>query len=314
MLPASLLKKVEGLVKGFSSERLQEISGRLSALYKKGAAFEDQEDLAKVYAAARFPATYAALTEVFGLFKDWDIQPKTLLDLGGGPGTTFWAAKSFWDLEKVTVFESSKAMGRVAESLGIFEDAAPPISWQSARLENVDSFPKADMAVLSYVLGELPKKDQDHVLRRAFEAADQFVVLVGPGTPAGFEVLRRARSNLIEWGGSVWAPCPHDLECPMQGRDWCHFSVRLPRTNLHRTVKTGSLPYEDEKYAYVIVGKEPCPDRPKGRLVKRPMKRPGHVVLDVCQQSGDISRQIVSKKDKQSYTKARRSSWGDPWQ
>ncbi len=54
------------------------------------------------------------------------------------------------------------------------------------------------------------------------------------------------------------APCPYDAPCPLahafkEGKDWCHFSVRIPRGKYHRRAKDGTLPYEDEKSSYLVV-------------------------------------------------------------
>ncbi|EXJ71539.1 uncharacterized protein A1O5_05347 [Cladophialophora psammophila CBS 110553] len=50
------------------------------------------------------------------------------------------------------------------------------------------------------------------------------------------------------------------------------------------------------------------------RMVLSPMKRRGHVILDVCTPSGKIERWTVPKSfSKQAYRDARKSQWGDLW-
>ncbi|KAF2675167.1 hypothetical protein BT63DRAFT_365858 [Microthyrium microscopicum] len=50
------------------------------------------------------------------------------------------------------------------------------------------------------------------------------------------------------------------------------------------------------------------------RLILPPLKRKGHIVLDMCTPSGTYERWLVSKKNgKQAYRDARKSKWGDLW-
>ncbi|MCJ1400093.1 37S ribosomal protein S22 [Xylographa trunciseda] len=50
------------------------------------------------------------------------------------------------------------------------------------------------------------------------------------------------------------------------------------------------------------------------RTIMPPLKRRGHVVLDVCTPSGQLERWIVPKSfSKQAYRDARKSKWGDLW-
>ncbi|KAK9909809.1 hypothetical protein WJX75_007685 [Coccomyxa subellipsoidea] len=64
----------------------------------------------------------------------------------------------------------------------------------------------------------------------------------------------------------VVAPCPHDGVCPMEGtRSWCHFSQRFERSGLQRVTKIRSdgglaRTYQDERYSYVVIRKEPRPE------------------------------------------------------
>ena len=67
--------------------------------------------------------------------------------------------------------------------------------------------------------------------------------------------------------------------------------------------------FEDEKLSYVVLCRAPQP-RPEGRVIRRPDLRQGHVVLDLCTESG-LERRIVSKKDGPDYRRARKLKWGD---
>jgi hypothetical protein len=42
----------------------------------------------------------------------------------------------------------------------------------------------------------------------------------------------------------------------MSGNDWCHFSQRLPRSRDHMLLKDADVPFEDERYSYVVVTRE----------------------------------------------------------
>src|SRR6202042_3033012 len=83
--------------------------------------------------------------------------------------------------------------------------------------------PRADLVTASYVLAELPEKAAAGTARDLWASAAQMLVLVEPGTPAGFARIRAARDALIEAGGHVVAPCTHDKACPLSDSDWCHF-------------------------------------------------------------------------------------------
>ncbi len=50
------------------------------------------------------------------------------------------------------------------------------------------------------------------------------------------------------------------------------------------------------------------------RLVFPPLKRPGHVTIDVCTPAGKIDRWTISKSfSRAAYSDARKASWGDLW-
>jgi len=268
----------------------------------------------RAYLATRVPATFAAtrkvLAELASLRPGW--APRNLLDLGAGPGTATWAAADvFGAIVRAVLVESDPDVAALGARLFKTTAAGGLVSGVVWAVGDVLSWPlpKSDLVVAAYVLGELGDDRQLPALERWWEAAGGELVIVEPGTPAGFERLRRARSALVSWGARVTAPCPHDGRCPMQSPDWCHFAVRLERSALHRDLKGGRLGYEDEKFAYLAVS----PRRPTpvvARLVRSPRLHKGHVRIQLCGSDGLVER-VITRRDGEVYKLARAARWGD---
>jgi ribosomal protein RSM22 (predicted rRNA methylase) len=96
----------------------------------------------------------------------------------------------------------------------------------------------------------------------------------------------------------------------MPDDDWCHFGQRINRTRAHRTAKGAVLSYEDEKYSYVAVSRQPGPPI-DARIVRRPQILPGRVVLHLCTPDGLRMEVATRGKDKEAFREARDLRWGD---
>jgi ribosomal protein RSM22 (predicted rRNA methylase) len=294
------------------------VASRLSARYRSpdgGAILHDVKGRL-AYAAARMPGTYAAiLTAAQKLAATRpDLRLQTLLDIGCGPGTaSLAAAEAFGELSQVTQSDLDPGWRPVAATLGAAtgHPALVHPRWLSGDLGRT-LFPAHDLVMAGYCLNELPEDQLAASVRNVWAAAGQALILVEPGTPRGFAVIRHAREILIGLGAHLTAPCAHDAVCPIAGRDWCHFSVRVARSAKHRQLKQARLPYEDEKFSYAAFTRTPAPDRPAARIVKRPVSHAGHVTLDLCTEDG-LSRSIVSRRDGALYKAARGADWGDAW-
>lgn len=275
--------------------------------------FMDTDSHRKAYLLCRMPATFAVLQHVFAELCERMSEENfsSLLDLGAGPGTTLWAAlEEISSIKKASLIEQDMhliALGKqlAASNSDLSTDA---VSWKQENIVRSDAFETHDLVVISYALGELPMEEQVKVLHRAWNAASKAIVIIEPGTPAGFATVRHARSILIEKQGYPVAPCPHADTCPMADGDWCHFSVRLERSRDHRQAKEGSLGYEDEKYSYIVMSKTPV-GLPKARVLSSPLKRSGHFVLKLCSTEG-LTQEIISKRHPDAYKKARKLEWG----
>ncbi|MEU4872602.1 small ribosomal subunit Rsm22 family protein [Streptomyces sp. NPDC021608] len=267
------------------------------------------------YAAYRMPATFEAVRSALEAFADAaaDWTPGSHVDVGGGTGAATWAVSATWAGSRpVTVLdwaEPALALGREVAA------AYPPLGdvrWQRARVNTSLILESADLVTVSYVLNELAAPDRAALVDAAASAA-QAVVIVEPGTPDGYARVIEARDRLIAAGYRVAAPCPHSSACPIvPGSDWCHFSARVSRSSLHRQVKGGSLPYEDEKFSYVAAARFPVSPAPS-RVVRRPQIRKGQVLLDLCETEERLSRTTVTKRHGELYRAARDADWGDAW-
>jgi ribosomal protein RSM22 (predicted rRNA methylase) len=270
------------------------------------------------YLAVRFPATYAAVRHVFAEInvRAPETEIASMLDLGAGPGTALFAAsEEFPCLRQASLIESDP--GWIAVGKRLSEQRESPLiqqaQWIRQDLRSGLSCEKHDLVVISYTLGELPQLAAEAVLRKAWNCANKFLVVIEPGTRRGFAAINAARSVLIANAAAIIAPCPHYLPCPMAAAgDWCHFSQRVERTSLHRQLKGGDLGYEDEKFSYLVAGKSDV--SPMGaRIVRHPLKHSGHIQLVLCTSAGQIENRTVTRSSKEAYKRARKAEWGDAW-
>jgi ribosomal protein RSM22 (predicted rRNA methylase) len=314
-LPPALQTGIDELVRGIGPQELERSSRALSDAYRAGGspasrAASTAGEVA-AYLATRAPATYAAAAEVFDQIRarrpEW--APASVLDLGAGPGIASWAALEAWGgIAAVALVEAEAEMARAGRTLAEHgRDVLRRASWTVAAA-GADGA-RADLVVVSYVIGELQAAAREELVRHAWERTADTLVIIEPGTTAGYRRTLAARAAAVAAGGSTLAPCPHDAPCPLPEGDWCHFSVRLPRSRTHRLAKDAERGFEDEKYAYAVLCRAPHAPA-KTRVLRRPDPRPGHVVLDLCTPTG-LERRTVSRKEGDAYRRARKLRWGD---
>jgi ribosomal protein RSM22 (predicted rRNA methylase) len=154
--------------------------------------------------------------------------------------------------------------------------------------------------------------------------------------------------------GMIIAPCTNHTKCPMytvpgiaRGRkDICSFQQRYIRPGfLQRILGATDRNHDEVDFSYISVmkGKDIREAQPESyadvsdpwnlqqtssatlsedfplttdlpRIVYPPLKRRGHVTIDLCTPAGKIERWTVPKSfGKQAYRDARKSKWGDLW-
>jgi ribosomal protein RSM22 (predicted rRNA methylase) len=308
-LPPLLADALDALLEGVSRKDLALRAEKMSAAYRAGAASHGIADAADAiaYAVARMPATHAAAVAVFArLAEAWPgFAPHSLLDVGAGTGAAAWAAAGQWPGLRVTMLDRNPALRDLARRLA----AAGPLAEAEFLAGDVaGEKPDADLVAASYVLAEFPERRAAAIATDLWRGAGQALVLIEPGTPAGFARIRLARAALIEAGGHVAAPCTHDGSCPLAASDWCHFSQRLPRSRAHMRLKDARVPFEDERYCYVAVTRQKAAQG--ARILAPPQETRAGLTFRLCDGTG-LRTAFVPRREKEPYRRARRLGWGD---
>jgi ribosomal protein RSM22 (predicted rRNA methylase) len=314
-LPASLRAALEARLHGVSRNEAAERAAAISKTYRDGGgstAIASEAD-ALAYALARMPATYAADAASLNALIEMhpEFAPKSLLDIGAGPGTATWAAaEAFPSLQSFTLLDANDALRKLALDLLSKSGRSSHINYERgearALLAKADA---TDLVVASYVISEMSEAERTALARLMWEKTQDTLLVVEPGTPAGYKRIIALREQLIASGAHVAAPCPHDGPCPLAPPDWCHFTQRLARSRAHKQVKGAEVPFEDEKFAYVALKRAAIPQRPS-RVLAQPAVGKAEVSAKLCTPGGlEIAR--VARRDKAAYAEARRWRWGD---
>jgi ribosomal protein RSM22 (predicted rRNA methylase) len=310
-LKAALDARLEGRPRGDVAAR----AAVISKTYRDGgtsSAIKSETD-ALAYALARMPATYAAVSACLNAALEArpDFAPRTLLDVGAGPGTASWAAsEAFPSLTSLMLLDTNPALRALALDLQRGSTRLNGLNYDGgeahAALAKAEA---ADLVIASYLIGELGEAERKLLVEAIWAKARDMLHIVEPGTPAGYARILNARTQLIAAGAHVLAPCPHDHVCPLQAPDWCHFSQRLARSRAHKQVKGADVPFEDERFAYVVFTREPVAARPS-RILAQPVIGKAEISAKLCTPDG-VAIAKVPRRDKAAYAAARHWRWGD---
>jgi ribosomal protein RSM22 (predicted rRNA methylase) len=268
------------------------------------------------YLAMMLPATYAqlrgAMAATAARIPHW--QPRSLLDLGSGPGGALWAAAAQWpSLRTLTAWEREPAFVELGRELARGSAAA---AVREARWERVDlrQMPGAaqryDLVVIGHVLNELSPELQRAVVAAAWQRTAGLLLIVEPGTSAAFPVVRAARDQLLAEGARTIAPCAHDAPCPLVN-DWCHFPQRLTRPDFQRYARGAPSQWEDAKYCYAALATF-GPDAPIwARIIREPTSNKAYAEIKTSTHDG-ITTYRALKRHREAYRAMRDLAWGGP--
>jgi len=304
-LPRQVQYDIDERVDSLGFAAVKRAAALLSDAYREGRTPQlPSAELVAAYLVTRMPATYAAvrtaLSEAVPLLAGQTIS--TILDIGAGSGAASLAAREHFPDAALTLIERDSAL---AESARAWLPGGKFIAQNAA---SMGAFPAHDLVIASYSLGEMGAD----VAPRLWQAARVALLILEPGTPKGFALLRDVRTTLLDGGAHMLAPCPAATPCPMTGSDWCHFAARVERSSLHRRMKDAALNYEDEKFSYIAFARDSV-TLPLARIVRHPQHHPGLITLELCTPTGLTSRRIL-RRDRDTFRSARQADWGDAWE
>jgi ribosomal protein RSM22 (predicted rRNA methylase) len=314
-LPVDLKIAIEKEIGGINHNKLMNDAQLLSKKYRnesgQGKRLLTDSSEAVAYSVVRMPATYGAVYASLNYTLDLiDFEIKSLLDVGAGTGAASWAADSLIELENIVCLEREEAMRTIGKRM--MQDGSKVLinsSWVEYDLTKGEIEERADLVIASYVLNELTDNERIKAVDKLWEATNKIILIIEPGTPVGYRNLKKIREHFLNKGAKIVAPCPHESQCPIKEDDWCHFTCRIQRSKIHRQLKEGELPYEDEKFAYLAISREKCRNA-KARILRHPIIGKGNISLDICSSEG-IEKVRISKKDGELYKIARKAQCGD---
>jgi ribosomal protein RSM22 (predicted rRNA methylase) len=314
-LPAELKTALDAKLEGLSRKEAAARAALIAKTYRNSGgsgAIKSATD-ALAYALARMPATYAAITASVNALREIrpGFAPQSLLDVGAGPGTASWAAaEAFPSLRSLTLIDANEALRALALELAHGAARLRDLTYQQDEARAaLDEAEPADLVMASYMIGELAERERRPVTEAMWAKTRDTLVIVEPGTPAGYARIMTVREQLIAQGAHVAAPCPHEKNCPLAAPDWCHFSQRLPRSQAHTQIKGAELAFEDEKFSYVVLSRAPVAQRP-ARVLAQPVVGKAGISAKLCTPDG-LATTKVPRRDKKAYARARRWRWGD---
>ena len=302
-LPILLKEKLEQEIDEIELKKLKQSAQNISEKYRDKSSnkmstrlIASRED-AVAYAVSRMPATYGAVCVALkhSLEMMQNAEITSLLDVGAGTGTATWAVNELLKIESNICVENEDYMLNLGQKL--MKNEIDNVQWIKKNIITDNIEEKADLVISSYVLNEIKAENRNQILEKLWNSTEKLLLIIEPGTPEGYNQIKEIRDYFIK------------KECKISKNDWCAFSCRIARTKVHKLLKEGEAPYEDEKFSYIAVSKMKT-DK-KDRILRHPKIENGRITLKLCTTEGDIEKTTITKKEKEKFKIAKKLNNGD---
>ena len=267
------------------------------------------------YSVIRMPATYSAIRTCLEKIKELkDFNINSLLDIGSGTGAAEWAVTELFDVNEIVCLEREKAMRDLSKKYFSYNEELKNVKFIEADILNEELKESKDLCILSYMINELSEKNRLKVIEKVLLCTNKVLLVVEPGTPEGFENVKRIREYAFEKGYEIIAPCTgFNGRCDIPENDWCASSVRVQRTKIHKYLKDAEIGFEDEKFSYIAISTSKQKlniDKNLKRILRHPKIQNGGIEVKTCMQ-GEIKEELITKKNKEEFKLLKKKNVGD---
>ncbi len=147
---------------------------------------------------------------------------------------------------------------------------------------------KNQILCMSYSLNELSEVPE------WMFSYDRLLIMEPSDRATGRKVLE-LRKKLIEQGYFIWAPCTHQLECPLlkeSKTDWCHTREFWEQPQWFQKIEN-HLPIKNRTltYSYLLASRSPAPEV---------LSKQARLTGDLLKEKGK-SRQLICRSDRREY-------------
>ena len=246
-IPYELEAKIGQEIENVKLSELREVAKNISNRYmneKRGGQSLLNKDMeALAYSIIRMPATFCAINKALEeTLKRYRPEIYTALDIGAGTGAGEWAILNNVDAKQILCIEREEKMRKLGQKLlSDFKN----INWKNQDIVKEKILDTADLVVVSYMINELEESVKEEVIQNILNTFNKIVIFIEPGTPEGFNNIKKIQKMAIEKGLNILAPCTSQEECKLPKEDWCHSVVRVERNKIHKFVKEAEVPYEE---------------------------------------------------------------------
>jgi SAM-dependent methyltransferase len=264
-----------------------------------GARYMDEERLLGAYLLFYWPISYL---QARGVLSELPARPRTVLDLGSGPGPMALAALDAGAAEALAADRSGRALDAARALATAGRRQLGTRRWDPARGDPVAAVAQGrrfDAVLLGHVVNELFGADVDRRARLLEEAAAVLepggsLVVVEPALRETSRALLAVRDRLVEAGFTVRAPCLFRGPCPALVRetDWCHAERPIdPPPLVAAIAKEAGLRKEAVKMSYLVLAPRgeawaPAPPGRVFRIVSEPLPSKGRLRYMACGPEG----------------------------
>ncbi len=267
-----------------------------------GARYMDDPKLLGAYLLFYWPVSYA---QARATLSELPQRPRSMLDLGSGPGPLAFAAMDAGAGEAIAADRSRPALD-LARALAI--EASEGLSTRDWAPEKPIPDGQFDLITMGHVINELYQGDigkraalVEKILERVKPGGS--LLIIEPALRETSRALLQLRDVLVDHGIAIRAPCLFRGHCPalLKETDWCHAERHWRMPELTQGIaRAATLHKESLKMSYLMLAPkgDPWAEPPAGtlfRIVSEPLEGKGRQRVMGCGPSGRVGLAMQDK-------------------